>query len=65
MFRCERCGSSYSPVHMAAMANCPRCEGRDGVSAPLYFKPFRLHNEQPRPAEAREGTGARPAQLAL
>ena len=42
MFRCERCGSRYSPVHAATLGNCPRCQIRDQVSAPLYFKPFRL-----------------------
>ena len=42
MFRCERCGSRYSPVHASTLGNCPRCQIRDQVSAPLYFKPFRL-----------------------
>jgi predicted nucleic acid-binding Zn-ribbon protein len=35
MFKCERCGSSYSAVHAAAMENCPRCQIRDRVTAPL------------------------------
>jgi predicted nucleic acid-binding Zn-ribbon protein len=42
MFRCERCGSRYSPVHASTLGSCPRCQIRDQVSAPLYFKPFRL-----------------------
>lgn len=42
MFRCERCGSRYSTQHAATIENCPRCEVREQVSTPLYFKPFRL-----------------------
>ncbi len=42
MFQCERCGSRYSEVHAAALENCPRCQNRDRVSAPLTFKLFRL-----------------------
>ena len=42
MFRCERCGSRYSAVHATALENCPRCQIRDRVSAPLTFKVFRL-----------------------
>lgn len=42
MFRCERCGSRYSTRHAATIGNCPRCEVREQVSTPLYFKPFRL-----------------------
>jgi hypothetical protein len=40
MFSCERCGSRYSATHVAPMQNCPRCQIRDRVSVPLYFKPF-------------------------
>jgi hypothetical protein len=43
MFRCERCGSSYSPMHAVAIENCPRCKVRDGISSPLAFKPFERH----------------------
>lgn len=42
MFTCERCGSRYSEMHATALENCPRCQIRDRVSAPLTFKLFRL-----------------------
>lgn len=42
MFTCERCGSRYSQMHATALENCPRCQIRDRVSAPLSFKLFRL-----------------------
>jgi hypothetical protein len=42
MFRCERCGSRYSAMHAVAIENCPRCQIRDGIAAPLAFKPFRF-----------------------
>jgi predicted nucleic acid-binding Zn-ribbon protein len=42
MFRCERCGSRYSAMHAVAIENCPRCQIRDHVSAPLTFKAFQL-----------------------
>jgi uncharacterized OB-fold protein len=40
MFNCERCGSSFNPLRAAALGYCPRCQGRDGVAAPLSFKLF-------------------------
>ncbi len=40
MFRCERCGSSYSARHAMAIENCPRCQVREQVTSPLAFKPF-------------------------
>ncbi len=40
MFSCERCGSSYSSTHAVALENCPRCQIRDHVAAPLAFKAF-------------------------
>lgn len=40
MFRCERCGSSYSARHAMAIENCPRCQVRDQVISQLVFKPF-------------------------
>ncbi len=40
MFSCERCGSRYNAVHAAALENCPRCQVRDQISAPLAFKAF-------------------------
>jgi predicted nucleic acid-binding Zn-ribbon protein len=42
MFRCERCGSSYSAAHAVALENCPRCEAREQVASRLVFKPFQL-----------------------
>jgi predicted nucleic acid-binding Zn-ribbon protein len=42
MFRCERCGSSYSAMHAMAIENCPRCQVRDQVTSQLVFKPFEL-----------------------
>lgn len=51
MFRCERCGSSYNPLHAAVTENCPRCLIRDRVNSPLTFKMFRL------PASARQQGG--------
>jgi hypothetical protein len=40
MFRCERCGSGFTPREAKGVEACPRCQGRDGVRAPLAFKPF-------------------------
>jgi hypothetical protein len=40
MFKCERCGSSFNPLRAATLGFCPRCQGRDGVAAPLSFKLF-------------------------
>lgn len=45
MFRCERCGSSYSAAHAVAIENCPRCLARDQVDSQLAFKPFGLPAE--------------------
>lgn len=53
MFRCERCGSRYSAVHAAALENCPRCQIRDRVTAPLAFKVFRLPLDRERPRSLR------------
>jgi hypothetical protein len=33
MIRCGRCGSGYSPLHVATESSCPRCRLRDGVTA--------------------------------
>jgi hypothetical protein len=38
MFRCERCGSSFSPIRVSSRQNCPRCRARDGVSIPLTLE---------------------------
>jgi hypothetical protein len=40
MFSCERCGSRYNAMHAAALENCPRCQVRDQIAAPLTFKAF-------------------------
>jgi len=45
MFRCERCGSSFSAMHAMAIENCPRCHVRDRVTSQLVFKPFKLPEE--------------------
>jgi hypothetical protein len=39
MFRCERCGSSFSPIRVSHAEICPRCRVRDGLSVPLTFAP--------------------------
>jgi uncharacterized OB-fold protein len=40
MFRCERCGSAFSPIRVPAGQTCPRCRAREGVSVPLTFTPY-------------------------
>lgn len=45
MFRCERCGSSYSAMHAMAIENCPRCQVKDQVTSQLVFKPFDFPEE--------------------
>lgn len=40
MFSCERCGSRYNAMHAATLENCPRCQVRDRISAPLAFRAF-------------------------
>lgn len=42
MLRCERCGSSYSPLRSIGVENCPRCKARDRKAVPLTFKAFEL-----------------------
>lgn len=54
VFRCERCGSSYSARHAVALQNCPRCQVRDKVSAPLTFKAFTLPDEVAPPSPPAE-----------
>lgn len=55
MFTCDRCGSRYSEVHATALENCPRCQIRDRVSAPLTFKMFRLPPGAEKPESLRLG----------
>jgi hypothetical protein len=61
MFRCERCGSSFSATRAARTEHCPRCLGRDGVESPLGFSMFErsaLQRAGLRPRQAIEPTGA-------
>jgi uncharacterized OB-fold protein len=53
MLRCERCGSSYSPLRAVGVENCPRCQARDRTTVPLTFKVFQL------PQSAKEPAGER------
>jgi hypothetical protein len=63
MFTCERCGSSYNPVHAVAFENCPRCQVRDRISTPLTFKVFNLSAEEDGKAAPQEGELPRPRSL--
>jgi predicted nucleic acid-binding Zn-ribbon protein len=70
MFSCERCGSRYNAVHAATLENCPRCQVRDRISAPLAFRAFESLNSPasgdskprslPLPATSVPTPGARP-----
>ena len=40
MFRCERCGSGFTPREARGLDGCPSCQNRDRVRSPLAFKPF-------------------------
>jgi hypothetical protein len=40
MFKCERCGSSYSPIRVASSQSCPRCRAKDRIDAPLTMRLF-------------------------
>lgn len=40
MFRCERCGSGFTPKAAKGLEGCPTCQERDGVRSPLAFKLF-------------------------
>ena len=35
MFSCNRCGSSFNEMAVVSIGNCPRCQGRDGVTIEL------------------------------
>ena len=35
MYRCERCGSSFTTKEAKGAARCPACLDRDGISSPL------------------------------
>jgi hypothetical protein len=59
MFKCERCGSSYSSAHAVGIENCPRCMLRDRAVAPLSFKVFDLP-----PAKERQSPSSREEALA-
>jgi uncharacterized OB-fold protein len=51
MLRCERCGSSYSPLRTVGVENCPRCKARDRKAVPLTFKVFELPPKEPKAPE--------------
>ena len=53
MLRCERCGSSYSPLRAIGVENCPRCQARDRKDVPLTFKAFELPAKEPKDAAER------------
>jgi predicted nucleic acid-binding Zn-ribbon protein len=40
MFRCERCGSAFTPDEAKGLEDCPACRERDDVRSPLAFKLF-------------------------
>ena len=59
MYRCERCGSSFSPFRVSSHQNCPRCRARERVSVPLVlemspFGGFKAGDAEP-DAEPKEG----------
>lgn len=56
MLRCERCGSSYSPLRSIGVENCPRCQARDRKAVPLTFKVFELPKADKEPAAERSVT---------
>jgi hypothetical protein len=39
MLTCGHCGSTFGREH-AGLENCPECQRREGLQAPLYFKAF-------------------------
>lgn len=49
-------------MHAVALQNCPRCQIRDKVAAPLTFKAFTLPEEfeskQPEEPESHQGEAA-------
>ncbi len=38
MFRCENCGSGYSPQAASSWTSCPRCLAKDKIQVPLTFE---------------------------
>ncbi|HET6571436.1 MAG TPA: DNA-formamidopyrimidine glycosylase family protein [Solirubrobacterales bacterium] len=61
MFKCERCGTGYSPMHAAGIDNCPRCMVRDRTAAPLTFKAFELPGSRKSAAGPYTASGSRPS----
>lgn len=51
MFRCERCGSSFTPRQARGLESCPRCREQDEVRTPLVFKLFSSVGSSPPPVE--------------
>ena len=58
MFSCDRCGSRYNAMHAATLENCPRCQIRDWISAPLAFRAFES-------SDFPEGASLKPRSLPL
>jgi hypothetical protein len=61
MFRCKRCGSSFSPIRVSGQS-CPRCRARDRVSVPLIlemspFGGFKVGSPKNTDAADREDAG--------
>ena len=58
MFRCKRCGSSFSPIRAAVLEYCPRCRARHGTLVPLITK--RVDDPPKREGGKQHGHAARP-----
>lgn len=51
MFICERCGSSFNSKSASTWEFCPSCQAREGVAAPLAFRPFGVMTPRPSAAQ--------------
>ena len=58
MFRCERCGSSYSSTRIVGIEHCPRCLLKDETLSPLSLKVFDLPQPGEAATSASKGPGA-------
>lgn len=38
MFRCDNCGSGYSPQAASSWTSCPRCLAKEKIQVPLNFE---------------------------
>jgi predicted nucleic acid-binding Zn-ribbon protein len=63
MFKCERCGSSYSALHAAALDHCPRCQIRDRTAVPLTLTTVPLGRSEEPPQDARTASQMRSPRL--